>query len=174
MKKTELYNSELVINNQTGKLCQNFKSFLYDNLSPEYIPHDFCRNSYWIDRKVLGKYHNCFIFESYLGDEEIYIRNGYRRRPEDLTFEQWISYTDTIRYWIHWISKRVFNPVEMLANKYETDKVYLRIAVSELNKWELPRDFKDYIFDHLIVQYYMRKRVFEIYFYKIILGIPFY
>ena len=62
----------------------------------------------------------------------------------------------------------------MLLNKVETDRVNLRIAVSQLNKWELPKDFKDYIFDNIITQYYTRKRVFDIYYYSIILEIPFY
>lgn len=155
---------DLILDRQTGKLCQQFRTFLFDLLSPEYIPSDFT-TGYYVDWKILGKYHNCFGYDTF------YI---HCPKDKDFTYEQWIKYNRIIMQWIRWLTKHVFDPREMLLNKVETDRVNLRIAVSQLNKWELPKDFKDYIFDNIITQYYTRKRVFDIYYYSVILEIPFY
>lgn len=162
---------DLILDRQTGKLCQQFRTFLFDLLSPEYIPSDFT-TGYYVDWKLLGKYHNCFNNKTYLGDKPKFA--CYKQRPKDLSFEEWVKYDREITKWTRWLTKSVFDPREMLLNKVETDRVNLRIAVSQLNKWELPKDFKDYIFDNIITQYYTRKRVFDIYYYSIILEIPFY
>lgn len=155
-----------VILNQDGSLIQEFKNYLYERLSPEFIPNDY-KYGYYIDFKLLGKYHNSF--KDY--DPKT---NTWPIKPESLTFEQWVSSKRMILRWMRWVTVNIFDPNAMITNTHETDRVNLRIAVSQLNNWNLPDDFKEYIFDNLILHYYVRKRVFNNYYFTEILKIPFY
>ena len=67
---------DLILDRQTGKLCQQFRTFLFDLLSPEYIPSDFT-TGYYVDWKLLGKYHNCFNNKTYLIKTFLQYRREY-------------------------------------------------------------------------------------------------
>ena len=61
----------------------------------------------------------------------------------------------------------------MVKASVKTDQVQLRITASLIDKLDIPRIYKDMIFDNTIFCYWVRKRAYDAFFYKEIIQFPF-
>lgn len=152
---------------QRGELCNTIKELFEKKDYKQYIPI-FTNNGYNIDWSIIG-----LEFEKLFGWSQLIDNKLYPICPDDLDWKTWVEIKPKIQKWIVWISQHIFHPKRMIVSKNTTDLVRLRIAVALLDKMELPRNYADEFFDNLIYTYWARKYVYNTYYYKHILKIPF-
>lgn len=158
-----------VLNEWHSEFKPEFAQFIEDNLEKRYIPQYYPITGFKWDFSILEDYSDVFVLPELLGITYTCVR----RQPEDIPFEVWANNINPIMNWVRKVTERVLYPDRMINTTIHTDRVKLRICVSELNKLTLPAHVKDLLFTNLIEIYYARKKVFEDYFFKKILGVPF-
>ena len=94
-------------------------------------------------------------------------------KPKDYDFEQWLKAKPQVQKLVSWLSLKLFYPTKIVKSRRDTDRVLIRIAVAKLNKIDLPKEIKDTMFDNLIYCYYNRKYVYDEFYYKEIMDLPF-
>lgn len=154
---------------QRGELCNTIKD-LFKNISTheKFLPVFREDEGYCMDWGIIGS-----EYEKYFGWVKTPDGKFCSVCPDNMDWRTWIEIKAKIKEWIAWISQRLFHPNKMIGSKHTTDLVRLRIAVAMLDKIELPRIYSDEIFDNLIQCYWIRKYVYDTYYYRYILGVPF-
>lgn len=148
-----------ILNNR-GDLSDTLKAYFNKVCDKELMPK-LTDQGFRFDWPIIGK-----EFENIFGYENV-------QKPQDLDFEKWIKAKPQVRSLVNWLSINLFYPTKMVKSRRDTDKVLIRIAVSKLNRIDLPREYKDTMFDNLIYCYYNRKYVYNDFFYKEIMDLPF-
>ena len=152
-------NKHLILDNR-GNLSTTLLNFLKENCSKEFIP-TIDEQGYRFDWKIIG-----IEFKKYFGFNN-------PTKPQDLDFVTWKKAIPEVRNLVNWISLNIFYPTKIIGRSQQTDRVLIRISVSMLNKIDLPRYYKDTIFDNIIYCYYNRKRAYNEFFYRVIMDPPF-
>lgn len=160
------------------KMDSDLVEFLKTELDPAYYPTYFCGDINSVDINILGADLFHFIIDQE-GDWNWYGYSKDKARifSQELTWEVYNEYyglRSPLYKWTHWLTQKVFHPNVMVYESIATQKVRLRIAVSQLNKMKIPGDLNNKIFDHLIACFYYRKKVYTDFLYKEILKLPFY
>lgn len=160
-------NKKEIIFNNRGELCNKLIEQLNKDCNKRFIP--VCTDQgYRFDWSIIG-----FEYQKYFGYPHMIDNKLYPIKPRDVEFNQWVKACNDVRTWINWLSIKLFYPTRMIGSKFATDSVLLRVGVSMLNKIDLPRYYKDNLFDNLIECYYNRKKPYDTFYYREILGIPF-
>ena len=166
MGKTSV--KESLVFDRRGDLCNKLKAFLLQECDKAYIP--VCTDQgFRFDWRIIGLEYEKYFGYPHLGKDG----TMYPIKPNDISFEVWQKAIPQVRKWIWWVSYKLFYPTRIIGRSNAADRVLLRISVSLLDKIELPKYYIDNMFDNLVVCYYSRKRAYNSYFYKSILGIPF-
>lgn len=140
-----------------GKLSQQFIDYLLKTgLPSKLLPYWQDCYGYRCDWNIIG------------GDE---CRNLFEPYNSNNTFS--LEQKREIVNWLKWISKKIFKSDVFLMSSYKTDAVRIRIAVSLLDKINIPKEIKDTIFDNLIYVYWERKRAYDTFYYLEIMKLPF-
>lgn len=104
----------------------------------------------------------------------VYGPNGiFPKEYTDDEVRKWLEHRLKVKSLLKYCQWKIFNDYAMLKNKRDTDAVLMRIIVSKLNNFGLPKVYEDEIFDNVHLQYQIRKSVFEDYFVIKVLGLPF-
>lgn len=165
---------EKVYNLQTGKICDKLQLFIDSNLDKAYRP------LYWLD--TIPKYGldvnivGCEIFEALIDFNNTHYDENVKKLSRTLTYSKYRKiHRHRILYkWLQWVSQKIFQPHLMIFDSIETSQVRIRIAVSLINSMPyVDDDLKERLFDTMIAVFYYRKKVYNDYFYKEILELPF-
>lgn len=159
-----------VLNDRKNGFKEEFQHFLEENLEKKYIPQYYPYIGYRADYTLLGNYMDVFVRPEILG----ITRTCFLRQPDDIPYEQWVESIPLVNTWVIKATKRIFYPDRMLRTTLLTDNVNKRVCVSELDHMNLPHHVLDEFFDNLQFLYFVRKNVFDEYYYKKLLNLPFY
>lgn len=151
-----------LIDHKTGRLSKEFLEELKKNMDEEWLPHWDSNNNYRLDWNIIGiEFKYMFGFDSNI------------KRPSDIPYNIWIENIPKVREWLNWVSTRLFDPKLLVSRTWLTDRVLMRIATSKIDKMTLPRKYTDIMFDNMHYCYYIRKRVYDEYYHKVIMKLPF-
>lgn len=160
-------NKRELIFDQRGLLSSRLIEYLINGkCEKRFIPTN--ETNLYFDWLIIG-----FEYKMYFGYPHFIDNKLYPIKPNDITFDKWIELLPKVRKWLNWISREIFYPTIMIGNKYRTDLVLLRIALGLLMKIGLPKYYEDNIWENVLDCYYNRKRPFDDFYYREILGIPF-
>ena len=140
-----------------GKLSEQFKEYLLKTGLPNnLLPYWQDCYGYRCDWNIIGGEESKNLFELYNGNN---------------TFS--LDQKKEVINWLKWISKKIFKPDIFLLSSYKTDAVNIRIAVSLLDKINIPKLNKDVVFDNFVYTYWERKRAYDTFYYLEIMKLPF-
>lgn len=149
------------IYDKSAKLSQQFIDFIKHEGVPDYLLPLFDENcGYRCDWNIIG------------GEEaKEYFKPYYK--PINDKFILDLKQRKEVQTWLFRTSTKLFLPELMVGRPIITDKVQLRITVSLIDKLNIPRQYKDYLFDNTIYCYWTRKRAYENFFWQEIVQLPF-
>lgn len=146
---------------QTCRLTPYFLDFIKREGVPEnLLPlwDDYC--AYRCDWNIIGGEEAKKFFEPYY-------------RPINKKYFLTVEQRFEIQKWLIRTSRKLFLPELMVGNSVTTDGVHLRICTSLLEKLNIPKQYKDYIFDNMLYCYWTRKRAYDSFYWKEIVEFPF-
>lgn len=149
--------------NERGELCSTIIKYLERWVDKEFIPKH-TNQGYRFDWQIIPG------FENYFGIDCI---DSNANKPLDISVDEWVLAKKQVQAWINWVSINIFYPTKIIFSSRITDHVLLRIAVSRIDKIALPKHYLDSLFDNLIYCYHCRKRAYNEYYYREVLGLPF-
>lgn len=149
------------IYDKSAKLSQQFINFIKHEGVPDYLLPLFDNNSgYRCDWNIIG------------GEEaKEYFKPYYK--PISDKFILSLEQRKNVQTWLYRVSTKLFLPELMVGSPIATDKVQLRIATSLIDKLNIPRQYRDYLFDNTIYCFWIRKRAYSNFFWQEIVQLPF-
>lgn len=153
---------------EKGKLTKEFLQYVISEGLPEdLLPYWSDYFGYRCDWNIIGGQEAQEIFEPYYkynpeSKEEWYYDNR-------LTLEQKWS----VVKWLSRTTEKIFKVETMLKSSIDHDKVQLRIATTMIDKLEIPKIYRDMLFDNMVYTYWVRKRAYDAFFCKEIMQFPF-
>lgn len=149
------------IYDKSAKLSQQFIDFIKHEGVPDYLMPLFDENSgYRYDWNIIG------------GEEaKEYFKPYYK--PISDKFILSLEQRKEVQTWLFRVSTKLFLPEKMVQSSILTDRVQLRITASLIDKLNIPRVCKDYLFDNTIYCFWIRKRAYDTFYWKEIVQLPF-
>ena len=138
------------------------------------------KSGYDIGRALAGFKTKCFklvpveaflIYFFTLGEAKEYFKPYYK--PISDKFILSLEQRKNVQTWLYRVSTKLFLPELMVGSPIATDKVQLRIATSLIDKLNIPRQYRDYLFDNTIYCFWIRKRAYSNFFWQEIVQLPF-